>query len=377
MSTVADYLQWRGDIPFDRMPVNEVDAYLLAKIGAPDLSGIVPAEGEGIPLREAYARYFARTDIDPDYFGKLIPAEQVRNLRRLMETDRFKDLILSDYLEKISEKRTEQISALTLTIPGGPTVVTFRGTDDTIVGWKENFLLAVQGTVAAQRDALRYLTRVAETHPGELMVMGHSKGGNLSVYASVSAPKEIRDRISRVINFDGPGFREEFWHTPEAVEMTPRIENYMSQYAMVGALMTQSGPAEICRSTRSGPLAHEVMFWEVKGPSFVREPKREPSSEEFGHLINTRMDQMTDEEIERVVEDIFGVLMSGGATTLTQLVRQNVDQTARMVREIAGSDSVRELCRGLAETFFTRDNLLFAIRRRHAPSDNKRDTLQQ
>lgn len=377
MNTIADYLQWRGDIPFDRMPVNEIDAYVLAKIGAPDLSGIVPEEGEGIPLKEAYGRYFSRTDIDPEYFGKLIPAEQVKNLRRLMETDRFKDIILSDYLEKISQRRTEQISALTLTLPGGQTVVTFRGTDDTIVGWKENFLLAVQGTVAAQRDALRYLIRVAETHPGGLMVIGHSKGGNLAVFSSVSAPKEIRDRIIRVINFDGPGFHKDFWTTPEAVEMTPRIENYMSQYAIVGALMTQSGPAEICRSTRSGPLAHEVMFWEVMGPSFVREPGREASSLEFGRIINTQMEQMPDEEIARVVEDIFGILTSGGATTLTQLVRQSIEQKTRMLKELAGADSVRGLGRELAEMIFTRDNLLFAIRRYRAPSDDKTDTAQK
>lgn len=349
MNDIPEYLSWRGDIPFSQVPMNEVDAYVLAKIGVPDLNGLVGEEGEPVPLKDAYRAYFGRKDIDPDYFGRLNQTILSKTLRRLPDTVRFGDLPLSDYLQKESEVMTEQFSALTIALPDGPTVVTFRGTDDTIVGWKENFLMAARDVVPAQKDALDYLVRMAARHPGPLVVIGHSKGGNLSVFAAVMAPAEIQDRIEAVYNFDGPGFRNEFWLQPGVPRVRNRIRSYVSQHTMVGTLLTQSEELVICRSKRTGPVAHEAMYWDVMGPGFVRAKKLSALSVEFDRLLDLKMQGMSREEIERFVEDFFGILTSTGASTLTDLARLSPEQLRRVVREMGSTESVKEFGKEFAE----------------------------
>lgn len=341
MARLSDYLDWRGDLPFDRDPCNEADAYLLAKIGVPDLRGIVPEEGPGVPLKEAYAAWYGRTDIDPDYLGRLNQKVLSMTLRRLPETERFGSLLLSDYLEIRNEAEDEQISALTITLPGGLTAVTYRGTDDTIVGWKENFLMGVRDTVRAQEDALEYLKRVAERHPGPLALMGHSKGGNLAVFAAALAPGEIRDRIRWVYNFDGPGFREEFLRLKEVGLIRDRVRSFLPQSSMVGILLRQVNEPVILRCDRSGPTAHEGLYWEVLGTSFVREEKLNPMSVGFGRLIEGQMRQRNEEELSRFVEDFFAALTSTGAVTLTDLSNQSAEQFHRLLRAVTDTPSIR------------------------------------
>lgn len=347
MNNIAKYLEWRGDIPFGQVPCNEVDAYILAKIGVPDFSGIIPSNGPGITLKEAYSRYFSRTDIDPDYFGRLNQPILGEVLQMLPSTVRFGGLILSDYFQKRNDANTEQISALTISLPGGPTVVTFRGTDDTIIGWKENFLMSIRNAVPAQRDAAAYLKRIARETEGPLAVMGHSKGGNLAVYAAATVPETIQDRIIQVYNFDGPGFRPEFWTQPGILRIEDRIGNYVSQHTMVGTLLTRSDRITICRSKKNGPLAHEAMFWEVMGPAFVREKKLSAFSVEFERLLDRQIAQMGDEEIAQFIEDFFGVLTSTGATTLTELAHQSPDQLRRILKEIDSTESIKEFGKDL------------------------------
>lgn len=352
MNNIEEYLKWRGEITFRQVPYNEVDAYILSKIGVPDFSGIIPSDGKGMLLKDAYDRYFGRKDINPDYFGRLNQPILSKTLRQLPQTGRFGKLILSDYIQKYNKTETEQISALTVSLPGGPCVITFRGTDDTIVGWKENFLMAVCDAVPAQKDAVEYLKIIAERHSGPLVIMGHSKGGNLAVYSAVMAPESIQKRISRVYNFDGPGFQKEFFTQPGMEIMQDRILNYVSQHTIVGTLLTQSDNLTICRSKRAGPFAHEAMFWEVMGPSFIREKKVSALSAKIDRLLNKQMEQMTAEERARFIEDFFGILTSSGANTLTELTRLPPDQMRRLIKKINTTESVKGFGKELMRLIF-------------------------
>lgn len=227
MNNIPEYLKWRGDIPLSQVPGNEVDAYILAKLVEPDYTGIVPEDGTGLTVAEALDRYFSRKDIKPDYFGQLYLPILGRTLRQIAASERFKDLIISDYRRGYDEQHAEQFSALTVALPTGETAVLFRGTDDTIAGWKENFMMAVENPVPAQDDAYLYLMQAADKHPGPLVVIGHSKGGNCAVYAAAMVPEYVQDRISIVYNFDGPGFFEPFWERPETIRVQDRILTYM------------------------------------------------------------------------------------------------------------------------------------------------------
>ena len=164
MPHISDYLTEKGNLSFAEEPFNEVDNYIIAKVGSPDLSQVLP-EGERVPLGEALTAYFSLHGEGGSYLGALASPEINAALRRLPELRRYRDLLLSGYVRRILPVYTEQFSALTVTLPLGWSYVSFRGTDDTLLGWKENFLMSV-GRVEAQTDAAAYLTAAAERLPG-------------------------------------------------------------------------------------------------------------------------------------------------------------------------------------------------------------------
>ena len=122
------------------------------------------------------------------------------------KTNRFGSIELHDYINSVDTKTQTQFGAITFSLDKNNHYVAFRGTDNTIVGWKEDLNLAVQQEVPAQKRATSYLSDIASKYSGKLIVGGHSKGGNLALYSVFKAEKSIKDRIEKRVGFDGPGF---------------------------------------------------------------------------------------------------------------------------------------------------------------------------
>ena len=160
MAFISDYLTEKGAIPFSELPFNEVDNYIIAKIGTADLSHVLPVSGEPMPLSAAAPRYFELYGEEGNSLGALASPAILSTLKRLPSLPRYRDLLLSGYVRRILPAETEQFSALTVTLPGAWSYISFRGTDDTLLGWKENFLMSV-GQVEAQADAASYLALTA------------------------------------------------------------------------------------------------------------------------------------------------------------------------------------------------------------------------
>ena len=154
MPNILDYLDWRSDLSFEQSPFNEVDNYILCKLGCPDYTGIIPETGS-IPIGEAIARYDASLgdESDDEVLGPLASPVMMQVIRRLPNTVRYRGLMVSDFIAKLDPVMEEQFSALTIILPDGVRFVTYRGTGDTIISWKEDFLLSVEDVVAAQKDA--------------------------------------------------------------------------------------------------------------------------------------------------------------------------------------------------------------------------------
>ena len=342
MATIMDYLDWRGDVPFSLSPVNEVDEFIICKIGTPDLRGMVPEDGSFVTVGQAVEAYKAAGgDLK---LGVVASEFTVPVFFRLPETPRFRDLELSGYRLKISEKLTEQFSALTVRLPDGRHYVTFRGTDDTLVGWKENFQLTVMDTVPAQEDALKYLLWAAETYPGELVVGGHSKGANLSQYAAAMAPAEIQDRITLICNYDGPGFMEDFLENPGYQRILPRIRTLIPENALVGTLLFREDEYQVVRSLASNRLlAHDGFTWAATPTGFVRAEKLSASAMAIDRGMDQLLREMTREQRADFIETFFNTLGESGAETLTDVTEQRLLQTLKMVRELNKEPEVRSM----------------------------------
>lgn len=318
MANISDYLDWRGDIHFLVSPFNEVDNYIVAKIGTADFHGIVPETAEPVPLGEAVKRYFDRFGQAGNYLGLLSSEHLVPILRRLPETVRFRELALSGYVNRVLPQLIEQFSALTVTLPDGSYYVSFRGTDDTIAAWKEDFMMSLEDAVPAQRDAAAYLAWAAEHYPGTLIVGGHSKGGNLAVYAAATAAPEVQDRIAAVYNNDGPGFADAFLQSEGYLRIRDRIVTLLPQRSIVGTLLSQDRYT-VVKCGRAGFAAHDGFNWEVLGTAFVHCSRLSRSSLALDESLAQVLQRMEQQERREFIEAFFGLLTASGAVTLTDI----------------------------------------------------------
>ena len=339
MDRINDYLDWRGDLPFAVSPFNEVDNYIVSKIGRCDFGGIVPEDAAPVPLGEALDAFFARCGAEVN-FGVLASPELGPLLRRLPETPRFRGLTLCGFVSRALPEVTEQFSALTVGLPDGTHYVSFRGTDDTLCGWKENCMMALSGAVPAQRDAAEYLAWAAGACPGPLRVGGHSKGGNLAVYAAAQAEEAVQDRIEIIYNNDGPGFDAGFLVSPGYLRIRGKVLTLLPQFSIVGTLLEQDTSCEIVRSDRFGVAAHDGFNWVVRGTRFVRCRDLSRSSRAFDATMERILGQMDMDERRDFIETLFRILSATGAVTLTDINERRLRKALSIARGMAKEKTV-------------------------------------
>ncbi|MBQ9773327.1 MAG: DUF2974 domain-containing protein [Clostridia bacterium] len=323
MGTIYDYLSWRGDLTFSEAPLNEVDCMIFSMISYLDYQGIVPASHDeaGITLRGAAAKVISRyPDPKKMKLGVLIPKTIGTLFRKLKDTKRFRNVELKAFVNRIDQEREMQFSALTYLLDNGTAVVTYRGTDDTLVGWKEDMNMSYLPEIPSQTEAVEYLRRAAVAHSGALVCTGHSKGGNLAVWAAVKSEKSIRRRIKAVYSNEGPGFQRSFLEDAVYLEMRPLIRNLVPQSSVVGMLLEHDDHYTVVKSRQTGLLQHNGLTWEVMGHSFVHLKKVSGESRRADRTINQWIHDMTHEQRMEFTTAVYQLFSVEGVTTLTDLI---------------------------------------------------------
>ena len=253
--------------------------------------------------------------------GVLIPKGIALILKKLKETRRFRHVLIRAFVNTVDVTRQIQFCAMTFLLENGTAVVTYRGTDDTLIGWKEDMNMSFLPVVPSQEEAVRYLQRVAEAHEGDLVCTGHSKGGNLAVFAAVHSEKSIRRRIKAVYSNDGPGFSRYLMDDPAYLEMRPVIHSLVPQSSVVGMLLEHDENYTVVKSReKTGFLQHNGLSWEVLGNSFVHLKKISAESRRTDRTVNQWIRDMTPEQREEFAEAVYQLFSVDGAQTLTDLV---------------------------------------------------------
>ena len=324
MGSLYDYLKWRGDLSFSQSEINEVDSLIFSLLSYVDFYGVVSPSHDNIdalPLRSASNRFFAQNpDEKKISMGVIVPKQIITLLRLVKETPRFRNVMVKAHVNAIDLDRQMQFSATTFVIDDKIAVVTFRGTDDTLVGWKENFNMSFMDSVPAQREAASYLETAAENFTGDLYVTGHSKGGNLAVYAAVHCSANVQGRLIQVWSNDGPGFRNTMLSNPSYIRVRPVIRTLIPESSLVGILLEHEENYIVVKSRQKGALQHDGLTWEVMGASFVHLETVSQECKRFDRDLNGWIQIMSLEQREQFTEALYQLLSIEDALTLTDLV---------------------------------------------------------
>ncbi|MBE6601234.1 MAG: DUF2974 domain-containing protein [Ruminococcaceae bacterium] len=323
VGNLYDYLKWRGDLSFSEAPINDVDSLIFSLISYLDLKDIVPAtvQENGIPLKTAANAFFAKHPNSKKVsLGVIVPKGIITLFRAVKDTRRFRNVEILAYVNEIDLKKQMQFSAMTFILQKDSMLVAYRGTDDTLVGWKENFNMSFLNVVPSQIHATTYLNRVAKDFSGEVRVTGHSKGGNLAVYAAVHADVAVKRKLKKIWSNDGPGFRRGFLNNPAYIQMRPLIKTLVPQASLVGMLLEHEDDYTVVKSRQTGVLQHDGLSWSVMGGSFICLKATSHGSQRTDHTINDWIKQMSPAQREQFVEALYQVICSDNATTLTDLV---------------------------------------------------------
>lgn len=340
MANLVDYIYWRGDLPFSLVPFNELDNLVLSMTSYVDFAGIVPeALTRYRPtLQEAMELYMQKSGGSPR-LGLIIPDDTMNIMLAAAKSPRFGSLQLVAYRNEIDHERVLQFSAVTFLLPDDSFFVAFRGTDDTIAGWKEDLNLCLPPQIPAELCAAAYLREIASLHPGMIRVGGHSKGGHLAVRAAAEAEPAVQNRILAVYSNDGPGFHSDFFHSNGYLAIREKTYTFIPQSSIIGTLLEQD--TERCffiRSTGTGPMQHNAISWSATPLGFERLDKRSRFGIQSDEAISTWLSKTDFEERKLILKNVFDVLDAPGAKTLTEFQSSGFRTARAMIRATRDQD---------------------------------------
>ncbi|MDD6057715.1 MAG: DUF2974 domain-containing protein [Clostridiales bacterium] len=334
MANILDYLDWRGDLTFQAAAFNEVDNLLLAQLVYVAFDGIVeaPESGERITVKEASARFFASHDEKKimEQVSQIKTAIYV--LKKMAKTKRFADAKLFAYVNEISRLEESQFAVICVELSDNSVYVAFRGTDSTIVGWKENFNMGYLSTTPGQRKAADYLNRMEFPKGKKLRVGGHSKGGNLSVYAAVKCSPCMQEKILEVYSNDGPGFSREMLESEAYQRMLPKIKTILPESSIVGMLLEHQGEFEVVKSSQRGIQQHDPMSWEVLGAAFVPGEGIAQGSILLDETLKNWIVGLDKEQRQQLVDTVFDILDEADIRTLDDLCHSKWKTVQELMR---------------------------------------------
>ncbi len=332
MSCMLDYIAWRGDLPLEADGFNPVDAAILARFSYMPFEYFAAAPQGFLPVAELAARALSDGRLDLEGRWKLRDREL---MEAMGASRRFGTLEAGLFTERFDEQVQTQFSAITVKLSPEMSYIAFRGTDNTIVGWKEDLNMSYLCPIPGQRLAAETVNSVAGLVKGRLILGGHSKGGNLACYAGAFCEEPVQDRIQAVYNFDGPGFFDNILETPAYKRIYPRIHTFVPQFSVVGMLLGRDEESLVVHSTESGLHQHDIYSWEMLGNRFIQMGTVTGGSKFVDSALKGWIAQMTPEQFELFADAIYKVMADTNARTLHQM-RENLPSTVVSIARSVG-----------------------------------------
>ena len=325
MKNMLDYIKEFGNVSFEERAFSEIDALVLTELEYLPLEKVVPSNenGEDFVTVKEIAEYMQEHKQELfDENPMMITQERHEVSQVIADAPRFQSLKFFGVVSEWDKDTTKQFAAVTVEVEHSVRLVVFRGTDETLIGWKEDFLMTYSPLVAAQTDAKEYLAKQASLFDGDLMVSGHSKGGNLAIYAAATQVEDVQLRIVDIFCFDSPGLYRSVLETKGYQNIVPLAMRYIPQDSLVGLMLESEVPYVIVKSNASGAMQHSAMTWEIEDGQFIKMEKLTQNSQLNDQTFKKWTESVSDEELELFWNVFFELLFNAGIDTVNDLYGQ-------------------------------------------------------
>jgi len=326
MADLYDYISWRGDLEFDKAPFNPVDNIVFSQLSYLPMENIVPGpnDRETLTVEELAAKYAAMQRDNPDGLSHDITVnDAITVINAIGSAPRYKNCRLFGYTNNIDLGQEKQFAAYCAVIGkkrlSRKMLVVYRGTDMTLVGWKESLNMSFIASIPSQKEAVSYLEKISKRFHYPLIIAGHSKGGNLAIYASAFCARHVRRRITAIYSNDAPGFHKEVIESDGYREICPRIRAFIPQSSLVGMLFEHGEIPMVVKSAASGPMQHSLCSWEVTYNNLVDAGELTPQSRFINNIICEWINQIDEGQRQQFIQAIYEILVSCDAESLADL----------------------------------------------------------
>ena len=318
MGIIFDYIdQVAYDSIYDT-PFNELDMLMLTEITYLPFDQIVSEQMSP----DCSCRLFEAAEKVPQDLSMLVTKNRRKLLEKVASSTRFKNIKLMGYVNDIDPDVQKQFAAMIFKIKPDRYVLTFRGTDDSIIGWKEDFHMTYMDQVPAQKTAVNYLRKAMDALPGQFILTGHSKGGNLASYAASQIEPEYQERIQIIYSYDAPGLNHSVITSQGYQTISDKIKRYIPQGSIVGMMLETPKQAQIVKSTAIGGLAqHDTFTWQISDQTFVLLDNLNPDSLQVDKTLKNWVDGVSDEELKDFFDLFFGLILDAGISSINDLTK--------------------------------------------------------
>lgn len=350
--TITGYIKRYGDYTFMEKPINDVDSLVLCQFCYLKFDGLVPLVTENrksVTLQEI----FAHPDYEKLYADERYEKDNRALFEALLHSRRFQHMKMNCYINIVETEWETQFSAITFLLEDSTMYIAYRGTDETIVGWKEDFNMAFQSPVPGQAYAAKYLNMVTGRLYNRFYVGGHSKGGNLAVYAAMNCTPQVQERIIKIYSMDGPGFRKEVLKKYRYDEIADRIVKILPHSSMVGMLFETSPNYKVVESKTFGLLQHNPYTWLIEGDDFVYVKDLYESRRFADDTLNEWVESMDEEQRKIFVDTLYQVVSASKAENLIDLTadwKKSMNGIVAALREV--DDETKQMLKKIIKALF-------------------------
>ena len=333
---LVDYVRWMGDFSFEERPFCDTDALVLCDTVYFDLFSGQDARGR------SFCELICRAPADDSGIVKCLGGGAEKHaafIRAVENSRRFGPVVLKDYSETLDHEKSIQFAAADFAYKDLWNFIAFRGTDDTIAGWKEDFMIAFTKT-PAQEKALDFAERHIDQNTKNF-IGGHSKGGNLALYAASMLPESLQKYADRVYDLDGPGFCGEVFDLTALDSIREKTAFIIPEFSVIGKLFEPDLPdTRIVASDASAMMQHELLSWGVRSDGLDTVPENDPRAGNINRIIDEWLENISQDDRKTFVNELFDALEADGAKTMTELISKGLDGFEKILFRAAGTSRV-------------------------------------